>query len=303
MTEQGVASRRVATVVDAVDEEPEAVRDALDPIAADGRVTEGTVEHTVSDTAKLLATAETRVELAEIAYDDAAAAADIDDAPVMGERLDAFESRLDAVTDRSAALGPELPKPDTGLGSPDELYKLGLDLRDVATRAQGVARTADELTFDLEQFESWVDSPPRRHDEFGDDVELVEESLADLADAVAGIDDADAPGAAWADATMRARVLDLLLTDLRAEFETLERLAERQDATVPPTLHERVGAAERELGRLRTRLGDQGEPAWREQFADELYGLTEGLSEMAPPVDWGAVDELVSEQRAAIGRE
>ena len=295
-------SREVERVVQRTDADPERVRAALDPVADGERITTETVEGAVSDTAKLLTTAETRVELAAIAFDDATeATAGVDDCALVRERLAAFSARLDAVTERAAALGPALPKPDQeALGSAESLYELGLDLRDVATRAQGVIQTADDLAFDLEQFESWVGRPERRHEEFSEDAALVEESVTALADAVAAVEDDDEPGVAWAEVTMRARVLDLLVADLRAELDDLWTLAERQGARVPPEHEQRVAATAREVGRLRARLTDRAEPAWRERFAPELNALATELAEMEPPVDWGAVDAVLSSQRAAL---
>jgi len=165
------------------------------------------------------------------------------------------------------------------------------------------AAVADNFAFDLEQFESWIGAPQRRHKEFAEDAGLVEESVRALADAVGAVDDADEPGAGWEDATMRARVLGLLVADLRAEFDGLRTLAERQDATVPPEHERRVTATAQAVGRLRTRLADRAEPAWRERFAADLNGLAAALDGTAPPVEWGEVEAALSSRRDALAEE
>lgn len=315
MNERRPVSRPVPEVVDAVAataDERERVREALDPIRDGDHVTREAVESAVSDTAKLVATAETRTELAGMAHDDAVeSAAGVEDIPIVADRLDRYADRLADVERRAASLA--VPTPDETL-SPDAVHELALDLREVAASAQGVARTADDLSWDLEQFASWLEAPDRRHEEFREDVALVEESVADLRTAVEALDRPSAPAeptggddpeaaVAWADATVRARVLDLLVTDLRAELADLRTLAERREGSVPEALARRVAALDREVAVLTTRLTDRAEAAWRERFADELTAVRDGLAGLAPPVDWGRVETVASEQRAAIGAE
>lgn len=60
----------VTDVIEALDDpDPSVVRDALDPVTEGEVVTLEAIETTVSDTSKLLATAETRIELAGDACD------------------------------------------------------------------------------------------------------------------------------------------------------------------------------------------------------------------------------------------
>ena len=314
-------ARRASDDVAATADERERVREALDPVSDGDHITTEAVDTAVSDTAKLVATAETRTELASIAYDDATeTAADVSDVPIVDARLESYEERLADVEARAAALGAKVPKPD-GL-APETIHQAALALREAATSAQGVATTADDLSWDLEQFESFVEDADRRHEEFAEDLELVEESAAALRSQVEDIDDIaenrrfsagsrkastscdnDEPAVAWAAATMQARVLDLLVVDLRAELEDLETMADAQAEAVPDDLGQRVDALDHEVGVVSTRLTDRAEAAWRERFADELNALGAGLSGLEPPVEWGRVDEVASEQRAAIGVE
>jgi hypothetical protein len=303
MNEHGLIGRPVeevvATVVDRDDRDPETVREALDPVTDGDVVTGGALESTVSDTSKLVATAETRVELAGIAYEDATAtAAPVDDLTVVATRLESYGKRLRSVEDRAAVLGDELPT-DGGLDDSETVYDTAVTLREVAAAAQNVARTADDLSFDLERFESWVESPNRRYDEFESDVDLVEESLADLSAAVDELPaESGDPATDWADATMRAHVLTLLATDLRAELTALRRWAAREGGAVRDGLAGRVDSVERQCSELSTRLDRQADPSWRDRFGDDVDAFVDAVAEVEPPVDWAQVEATLDEHRA-----
>jgi hypothetical protein len=307
MSENEAVDRPVGDVVTAVvnrddDRDPETVRAALDPITDDGAVTREAVETAVSDTSKVVATAETRVELAAIAHEDAtAAAAPVDDLDTVAARLDGYADRLDAVETRAAALADDLRTPVERLDDPDAIYELAVELRDVATTAQGVVRTADDLSVDLEAFESWLDSPTRRYDEVGEDVDLVDESLAELTAAAAALPaESDAPAADWADATMRTRVVELLVTDLRAELADLRAWADREGAPFRTALSERVADAERRVATLADTLAERAEPAWRDRFGDALTAFERDLSAFEPPIDWERVQETLERRRERL---
>lgn len=304
MSENGLVGRPVEDVVAAVidrenDREPEAVREALDPITADGVVTAAAIETAVSDTSKVVATAETRVELAGGAYEDAAdAAAPVDDLDVVATRLDEYADRRDAVEARAAALADDLRTPVERLGDPDAVCELAVQIREVASTAQGVARTADDLAFDLEAFEVWLDSPERRYDEFAEDVDLVEESLAELTAAADALPAGSAaPATDWADATMRTRVLELLVDDLRAELIDLRTWADREDVPFRAGLDERVADVERRSEELADALAERAEPAWRDRFETDLAALERDLDGAEPPVDWERVQGALAERR------
>ncbi|WP_324756260.1 hypothetical protein [Haloarcula montana] len=304
MSENGLVGRPVEDVIEAIvdredDCDPKTVREALDPITDDGVVTREAVETAVSDTSKVVATAETRVELAGIASEDAtAAAAAVDDFEIVAVRLDAYADRLEAVEARAADLTDDLRTPVDRLDDPSAVYELATELREVATTAQGVVRTADDLATDLEQFESWLAEPDRRYDEFEADVDIVDESLDDLTAAATALStDSDEPAADWADATMRARVLELLVADLRAELTALRSWADREDAQFRASLDDRVADAERRTRELNDTLADHAEPAWRDRFDDALGAFDAELDGFEPPVDWNRVQETLEERR------
>ncbi|WP_336001022.1 hypothetical protein [Halorientalis halophila] len=304
MSENELVGRPVEDVVTAVvdcgdDRDPETVREALDPVTDDGIVTREAVETAVSDTAKVVSTAETRAELAGIAYEDATvAAAPVDDLSIVAARLDEYADRLDAVETRVAGLTDDLRAPVEHLDDPGAVYELAVELREVAAAAQGVVRTADDLSVDLEGFESWLDSPERRYDEVAEDADLVDESLAELSDAAALLPaESDEPAADWVDATMRTRVVDLLIADLRAELADLRAWANREDAPFRAALDERVAALERRAGELADTLAECAEPAWRDRFEDDLEAFERAIDGVEPPVDWERVQETLEEQR------
>ncbi|MFC7176659.1 hypothetical protein [Halosegnis marinus] len=302
MREDGLVGRSVEEVVAAVADEdgptPDRVREALDPVVEDGRVTRDAVEAAVTDTAMVVSTAETRTERAVHAFADAReAAAPVADVDTVAARLDGYAARLDAVEERSANLTDDLARP-VGRLDGDEVYDLAVEVREVASHAQGVVRTADDLAFDLDEFESWLANPSRRHDEFGGDADLVAESVADLEAAADAVPDADDPAAEWADATMRVRVLDLVVRDLAAELDDLHTLADG-DATVPADLDERVADLDERTDALAERLSAAAEPSYRDRFGDDVAALAEALSAFEAPVDWAAVEATLDDRRAA----
>ena len=278
--------------------EPDAVRRALDPVTEDGVVTEAAVESTVSDTSKVVATAETRVELAGIAYESACETADgVADLGVVASRLDDVTDRLDAVESRLADLQVDLRRPVGRLEDASAVYELAVELREVASAAQGVVRTADGLQLDLEQVETWVRRPAVRYDEFREDVEFTEGALDDLEAAAAGIpESADTPANEWADAVMRVRVTDLLLADLRAELDDLREWAEREDDPFRESLASDLDALRERRRGLAARLDDVARPAW----VDRFDGRLSDLDELEPPVDWGTVERTYETHRGRV---
>lgn len=306
MNESGLVGLPVGSAVDAIvdrgdgDRDPDTVREALDPVTEDGVVTREAVDDTVSDTSKLVATAETRVELAGIAHEDATAAADpVADIDVVAARLGTYDDRLAAVEARAADLSDGLRTPVEQLGDPGAVYELAVELREVAATAQNVAREADELSFDLEAFESWLASPDRRYDELAEDIDLVSGSLEELSAAADALSASETPAADWADATMRAHVMALLATDLCAEAADLRTWADREGDPFRAELADRVAATEREARALVETLSEHGEPAWHDRFGSDLAAFERALSAFAPPVDWDRVRETLEERRAA----
>jgi len=307
MSENGLVGQPVEDVIETVvdrgdDADPKAVREILDPVTDDGMVTREAVETAVSDTSKVVATAETRTELAGIAYEDAtAAAATVDDLGIVATRLDRYADRLDDVEARARDLADDLQTPVEQLDDPNAVYELATELRDVATTAQGVIRTADDLSQDIEEFESWLTEPDRRYDEFTEDIDLADESVAELTTAADALStDSETPAADWADATMRVHVLELLVADLRAELADLRVWADRENTAFRVGLTERVADVERKTTELKTRLAERAEPVWHDRFDNHLSTFQADLDEFQPPVDWSRVQKTLQERRQQI---
>jgi hypothetical protein len=305
MSENGLVGQPVAdvieTLIDCTDDYDRAeIRELLDPITDDGVVTREAVEQAVSDTSKVVATAETRAELAEIAYEDATeAAGPVDDLTIVTARQNRYSDRLTALQTRVDDLASALQTPVEQLDDPNAVYELAVNLRDVATTAQGVVRTADELSEELKEFGMWLTEPDRRYDQFSEDIDLIEDSIADVKTAAAGLSaDSETPAVDWVDATMRARVLELLAADLRAEVADLQVWADREDVQFRSGLNERVSDVEQNITELTDTLAEHAKPAWRDQFGDTLSAFEAELDSVEPPVDWTRVQELLEKRQA-----
>ena len=300
MSQDASGGVAVADVVETIDEaDPERVEATLNPVTDDGVVTPDAVDTTVSDTSKLLATAETRIELAGDAYDDAASAAEpVADVPAVEARLDAFADRLDGVESRIPELRPDLSPPEDVHRRPAAAYDFAVLIRETVTAARDAVEAAEDLSTDVERFQSWLERPDRRYDAFTEDLDLVGESVDDLEATIDGLpDDAADPADRWAAAVMRARVLSLLVTDLRAEHDDLRVVADRTDDPFRADLGERLDGVAERVHEIESTLDDVADPAWRDEFAAALAAFDEDLAAFGPPVDWGAVDRTLEAHR------
>ena len=289
----GVSVADVVEAIDGVDHER--IEALLDPVTHDRVVTRDAIDATVSDTSKRLATAETRIELARDAYEDAAAVAEpVADVPAVGTRLDAFKKRLVGVESRIPELRPDLSTPDGIDRQPTAVYEFAVLIRETVAAAGDAVEAAEDLSTDVERFQSWVEQPDRRYDAFEEDLTLVEESIDELAATIDGIpDDVGDPEGQWAAAAMRARVLSLLAADLRAEHRDLRVLADRNDDPFPTEPGDRLNGVEERVAEVESAIDDVADPAWEERFAEDLAALNEELASFKPPVDWGAVERAL----------
>ena len=289
----------VTDVIEAVDgPDPSVVRDALEPVTEGEVVTRDAVDTAVSDTSKRLATAETRIELAGDAYEDAAAVAEpIADIPAVGTRLDAFRERLEDVESRIPELRPDLSTPEDIHRRPTAVYEFVVLIRETVTAAGDAVEAAEDLSTDIGRFQSWLEQPDRRYDAFAEDLTLVEGSVDDVEATVDAFPGGDDPAARWAAATMRVRVLLLLVADLRAEHRDLRTLAERSDDPFRSGLGERLDGVEERVAEVESAIDDAADPAGEERFAEDLAALDEELATFEPPVDWGAVERALEAHR------
>lgn len=290
----------VEDVADRTDEDSESIRRWLDPFTDDGTVTPGAIESSVTDVAQVLATAETRVDLATRAHDDATDAADeAPDLAVVDARRRGFEERLDGLRADVEGLAEELEDARGAFDSPMDVYRAAVDLHEITTDAQEIVRVAHDLETDLEAFEAWLGSANRRHDGLVDDVEAAEESaaaVAETADELRRADDAETER--LFDATVQRRVLELVLADLRAEAADLRTWADREGHSFPGDIEERIDAVEDEVTATADALADR--PARDDGFDERIDALEAELSAIEPPVSWERVDEAVAEARGAL---
>lgn len=290
----------VEAVIKRTDEDPDSVRRSLDPFVDEGTVTAAAVEATVTDVSQILATAETRVDLATRAHEDAsAAAADAPELEVVDVRRRAFGDRLDDLRADVESLADDLRAARTDLDSPIALYRAAVDLHEVTTGAQDVVRVAHDLETELEAFEAWLASANRRHDGLVDEVEAAEESAESLAETVGALRAAEEPDPERRfEAGVQARVLDLVVADLRAEAEDLRAWAERDGVAFPDDVDARLDELEAEVAAHGAALADGADRD--DRFGERLDALDAELAAIEPPVAWARVDETVAEARSAL---
>lgn len=275
-----------------------AARAALEHVTEDGVVTRDAVDDAIAHVSKVVATPETRAELAAEAVADARdAAAEAPDLEIITARLDRFESRLGRIEDDVDALGGTLDELVERADSAP-LWELAQDIERLTHDANDAQQRADELAAAVEGFEDWLTDPRRRVEDIREDCNALRESVADLEGAfeAAMNGDAEDPALAWADASLRARLFALLLEDLREECEELRGWAE--DA-VPPdpaedpgggpgavdTVGQLVVQLEDRLDALASRLDEAAEAEWESQYGETLAEFEEALAEHEPPID------------------
>ncbi len=293
----------VDDVADRTGEDPESVRTWLDPFTDDGSVRPEAIEATVTDVSQILATAETRVDLATRTVEGASdVVADVPDLEIVRVRQNAFEERLADLRSDVGGLGEELSGAANDLDSPVDIYEAAVDLHEVTTDAQRIVRVAHDLETEVEAFEAWLGSANRRRDALVDDLEAAEESAESLGEAVESLRNADDPDPEqWFDAAVQARVLDLVVADLRTEAAGLREWAEREDKSFPDDIEARIESIRDEATASAEALADR--PDRDDRFDERLADLDAALSAVDPPVAWGRVDEAVQEAREGIAAD
>lgn len=273
-------------VTEVVDRDPAVIRAALDAVAGeDGRVTWDGVDAELADASKVVATPETRVELAAMAVADARdAAADAPDLDTVDARLDTHEDRLAALEATVDDLGTRLQDIVEQASERDALADVALALHDLREDARAAQWTADELSDDAESLERWLTSPERRRDAFEDDLADVADSLDALADAADRLEDGDATAAAWVGAALQARVLSLLLADLRAERADLREWGGDYEAEAS-----RLDDLDARRQSLADRIDATATPEWRDVHGHRVETFTTAVADLEPPLDWGVV--------------
>ncbi|GAB7095687.1 hypothetical protein JCM30237_28410 [Halolamina litorea] len=280
------------------DDDRETVESALRLAADEETVSWEAVEAELATVSKVVATPETRLELATAAVDDAhEAAAGVADEPTVVRRLGALDDRLATVSESVSELAPALSDVADRTGEPGELYGVAADLRQLRERANDQQIAADELIDEAETVEAWLESADRRRREFSSDLDALASTIDGTETALKRLDgDADYGDAtgdgdgAAIDAAASHVVSGLLIADLRAELSTLRDWPgdDGVDWEEP---------ADR-LDRLATRreaLGERVEATAGETVAD----LEAAVGETEPPVAWERVRAAINDYRPA----
>ncbi|UVE51072.1 halo transducer protein [Haloferax larsenii] len=286
--------------------DPEYVRAVLDHVTDDdGAVTQSAVDSAVTDTSMMLSTAETRVELAEIALSEAEEeASDVADVDAVRTRLDSFEETVTAAEERVSALGSELQSLSHWQRDDRPVFDLVTELRDVASDAQTVQMAADDTQLELEDFERWLADHDLRRRDLDTDVDALEQSLDDISRTREKLSNEeyndDDAAHAWYEAALRCRVVPLLVADVRAELDDLRELASRDDVDETGGLDdigERLDDIDTRAERLTEQLDSLAQSAWTDRYGDALDAFQSALDEFEPPVSWGAVQEALDQYR------
>jgi len=295
-------------------EDPDTVRETLAIAAQDGVVCRVGVENALANASKVVMTAETRVEFAQNELDEIReVAASVPAFDLVSIRLGEFADRLEAIETQVDELGDAV-QDALELKADGELYAAAQRIRQLTTAATEVQRAADDFQFELDAVESWLTDADRRAEELAADVEAVAESIAELDAAVDSIErddggsESDDDGSehddggsdseaahTWAAATVRHRVVSLLIADLRAELSTLRTWAKRVDEAPPSGIESRIDELQASHEALGERLDTCAEPAWSTRFDEQLTALEGELAEMEPPVSWLDVEAIVEE--------
>lgn len=292
----GVFGRSIDAAVEAVvaadaTRDSDTVRSVLRHVTEEGRLCRDGMDATVSDVAKRLATAETRAELARTAYEDAkASAADVEDLTIVRARLDRYETTLDSVESRVMDLGTDLQRVSNPTDDPDAVYESVSELRRIASEADAVQRTADDLQLDLDAFEAWLGSHDHRQRAFEEDVDVVAETLDSVRDACEDPDEET-----WVDAALRVELVPMLLSDLRSELAVLREMAARDGVGESWTddLSSRLADLDSRAEATKSALDDAAASPWRNTHGERIDAFARAIEDFEPPIQWGVVqDEL-----------
>jgi chromosome segregation ATPase len=317
-----VLGSSLSAAVDAVvaaDEtrDPEAVRDVLETVSEDGTVTGEALDEARSDAAQVLATAETRTELAGEALADAEAVADeAPDLAIVEERIDTYERQLTEIEDRVDRLGDDLQEGVSDDGSALSVFEAAQTLRQVDREARDAQQAADELQVDLEEFEHWATDHDVRVDSVRADLNVIAETVEELQGAALAVKDAvdddaepdrdvERPDLLWADTLLRHAVIDLLCDDVRAEVAELRTWARHEDRGEDwaDTADERIENAEEGLAAVQHRLDTVTQDSWVDRHGDRLDEFGRTLDDAGLPVDWTDIQAQLQKHRQELQNE
>jgi chromosome segregation ATPase len=292
-------------VAPAVDEDRETVREILRGISEEGTVTRAGIQDALARVSKVVATPETRIELAADALTEARQAAEpVADTDLVDSRLTEFEAELSTLQERVDALGSRLSDLVERDDAAADHYAVAKSIRQLRTEATDAQNAADALADEIKTFRRKLDNPDVWADELREDVEMLKTSLEELWTAVDTLLAVEAeaanvePALAWADTTLQFRVRELFVNDVRAELDVLETLAD--GAETEPSIEEirnRLRKLERFQTNISNRLDTVFDPAWDEHYSETVASFEETLSAFEPPVQWAELQAELQRHR------
>lgn len=296
--------RATEQVAPEVADDPETVRKTLLGISDEGRVTPAAVDNALAEVSKVVATPETRIDVANRALADAReAAAPVSDTDVVHSRLAAFEAELSALEERVEALGTQLSGVVERAGDPGELYSVARSIRHLRAEATDAQHAVDALAEDLKAFGHRLDNPGMWAGELHEDIDSIEESFEKLRAAVDRLRESDGtgdgdPALAWADASLQYRVRELLVKDVKAEVDVLEKLADREGMDGPDgELRSRLSRLEALQADVEDGLNEVFDPAWDRTHGETVASFDRTLEEFEPPLPWGELQDELERHR------
>jgi chromosome segregation ATPase len=228
-------------------------------------------------------------------------------------RIEEYESQIDAMRSALSTTADRLDATPKRPGSPAAAYEAADQLRRAGVVVHEVAHSHHHVEEGLDAFETWLDDPETRIDEFGDEIGGFERYLDNtegLLDRLES-DDSDEfePFDAWLSAYHLQRMMALVFDELRADMAELETWLERQNGDYDDELarlRDRLDTLEGRHGTCSERLdtaasGIEKFEAKRGAVADSLDRFEAALDEHEPPVDWESVEGLVQSQFDELG--
>lgn len=324
-----VAGRALEEAVDIVAATRPVDRDQaralLAEVARDGSVTWSGVESQLEQSTQAVETTVSEFEDTQEAFETARElAAPVSDLDIVEDRFEGYETRFEQLEARVEDLQETLGALEAQYADRGDLFELARQLDTLLDGADRTRRSASELAEDIESIRDWLGTPQTRYAQLEADLASLETAIEDLAGVIRDIeppgdrsagqepvadsqDTADPgdgdPAVVWFDARLQHLVFDLLVADVRVEYEGLVEYADRVDEAPPPpvALGDRIDSLSARCADLDEELAALASEEWRERFGDQLERFEGGLAPLEPPVDWPTVQSALENVRPGGG--
>lgn len=228
-------------------------------------------------------------------------------------RIEEFADQFDSMRSALSTTADRLDDTPTAPESPAAVYGAAEQLRRCGRVVHEVAHSLHHLESDIEAFETWLDDPETRIEELDDEIDGFERYLDNteaLLDRLESNDTADIrPFGSWLAAYHLQRMMSLVFDELRADIADLDAWLERRDGSYGDAvadLRDRLDALEARHAACSERLDAataevEDFERKRAEVAESLDRFEATLDDHEPPVDWGAVEELIQGQFDDLG--